>query len=133
MTIASKKPNALQFNCSNCGNSFTPQRSTAKFCSNKCKQAIKNSSKVPKNKNKPKALDLCSGLINSTCPDKKTTASKPARKSPYKCKSCRAVNSLHNHQNNFLQSTIGVSVIDTIERAGTLETFQSLHNHWMLM
>jgi hypothetical protein len=130
MTIASKKPNALQCNCSNCGNSFTRQRSTAKFCSSKCKQAVKNSRKVLQNKKKkqPKALDLCSGSINSTCPDKKTIARKPTRIRPYQCNSCRTVNSLHNHQNNFLQSTIGLSVIDTIARAGTLETFQSLHD-----
>lgn len=128
MNETSKASCPLSSNCINCGNNFTHERSTAKFCSNKCKQAVKNNSKASKRKKKAIQLDKCAGSTQGTCPNNMTTPSKPMRVSPYRCRSCRAVDALYNHQDKFLQSTIGLNVIETVFRAGTVETFQNLQD-----
>jgi hypothetical protein len=112
-------------NCMYCGKKYTAERSRSKFCSPECRRDSYRSSQPQKQK-RVRQVDQCSGSIKGECPDNKVTDRKPNRIKPYRCRKCGTVDSQSNHLNRFLQSTIGLGVIDVIKRAGTIETFRNI-------
>jgi hypothetical protein len=111
--------------CTYCSKEYTAERSTSKFCGDACKRDSHRTSQ-PKKQKKDKQVDQCSGSIKGECPDNKVTDRKPNRIKPYRCRKCGTVDSRSNHLNRFLQSTIGLGVIQLITRAGTIETFRNI-------
>ena len=116
----------VQKKCQHCGNNYTFERSTSKFCGAACRRDNSRISSTPKHKRKVQQLDQCSGSTEGECLESKTIRHNPTRIGVYRCLGCRAKNSLHNHQKRFFQSTIGLGIIDLIIRAGTIETFRNI-------
>lgn len=115
--------------CKQCNGIFSAVRSTAQYCSDKCKKAARRSSCSQSKARQPKQPpDSCVGSVNGKCPVSKTTPFKASRIKPYRCRTCSSVESSHNHLKRFLQSSICLNVIRCIEQAGTIETFQSLQD-----
>ena len=103
--------------CKSCKGSFEAVRVTAKYCSNKCKQAGKNSK--AKASKQPKQMQVCSGVGCTTERVYKGVES-------YTCKPCRSDIALSSALSRFRRSTIGLNIIRCIKRSGTIETFKSI-------
>ena len=101
--------------CLQCSSIFSPVRSDAKFCSGSCRKAYNRANPTESNE-----LVNCKGYLHHPCPDDKQTSSKEGR-----CTECK---SSHNRFNRYANTTVGSQVINTIKRAGTIETFPTMQS-----
>jgi hypothetical protein len=96
--------------CKNCKKQFTTNRLTTKTCSSSCRKSLQR-------KSTKATLHMCTGYLNTSCPEEKATKAE-------RCRNCKRI---HGRMTSFFNTSFGARLAnDLIKRAGSVELIDGM-------